>query len=549
MLLLGRKKLLLIIISGIIFCPLLLSQNKTQILKETPSQSLFAHGVASGDPLSDRFIIWTRVTPLNKEDSIRVNYYVAEDSSFAQIVNQGQVVTDKSKDFTIKLDIKNLEAGKTYFYYFNVFNYNNLGNISSPIGRGRTTSSEDAQQLRFAVMSCSNYEDGYFHAYTHVARQNNLQAVIHLGDYIYESFYRHKWKTRNHFPPKTVRTLDEYRQRYAHYRLDTSLQEVHRLHPFITIWDDHEVSNDANTVGPARGGDNWAKRLANAKQAYFEWMPIRDHPDQQIYRSIPFGNLADLIMLDTRLEGRDPQIFDNASPQLADSNRSMLGDAQRTWLLRTLKDSKAQWRILGNQVIFSPLYTSHIHQRVEDRLLDMWDGYPAERLAVTQLLQKENIDNTIILTGDFHSSLVFEVPVDDWNYPRTKTGPTYHAATGKNAVAVEFAVPSITSQNFDEFVLHAVRSRSLGRLGARYLEGKFSKDKVRDKTVSGKRRTINPHLKWANLRWHGYVLLEIDEQKVTANYYHIKHPRKPKAMFKLGKSFEVFDGENALRRE
>ena len=510
------------------------------------SANLFIYGVASGDPLQERVIIWTRISPPNDLQPIVVSYYVAKDSGFQQIINQGKLSTHADKDFTIKVDVTGLEAGQTYFYHFEAFGQ------ASPIGRTKTATKNSQEKLRFAVMSCSNYEDGYFHAYRHVAQQTNLNAIIHLGDYIYESFYTTKRKTRDHLPAKELITLHEYRQRYAQYHLDADLQEAHRLHPFISVWDDHEASNNAYKDGAiyhtAENG-KWENRLTNAKKAYFEWMPIRNHPQQRVYRKISYGNLMDLIMLDTRLEGREQQVKNTEDERFLDSSRTMLGVAQRAWLLSSLDSSKAKWKVIGNQVIFSPLYGRHIHSRAESLLLDIWNGYPAERLKITQFLRENQINNTLFITGDFHSSLVFEVPVDDWNYPLTATGPDYEVETGEHAVAVEFVTPSITSQNFDEFSLYAIPFRPFGRFVAKFVERKFLKASIRDKQMPDKRRTINPHLKWTNLRAHGYMTLTLTPQKAQVDYYFVDKPWKKNVQFRHAKKFEVKEGANRLSRD
>ncbi|RMG27304.1 MAG: hypothetical protein D6730_07475 [Bacteroidetes bacterium] len=500
---------------------------------------LFQHGVASGDPVQHGFIIWTRLSPPGQQP-LRVDYYVAEDSSFGRIVRHGQVLTSPGEDFTVKADISGLKPDTYYFYRFVV------GDETSAIGRSRTLPAGSPAHLRLAIMSCSNYEDGYFHAYRHVAHQKDLNAIVHLGDYIYESYYTIKRKTRDHLPARELFELEDYRQRYAQYRLDTNLQEAHRLHPFITVWDDHEASNNANHYGSISNDStqhNWHRRVQAAKRAYFEWMPIRHLPGDKIYREISFGKLADLFMLDTRLEGRDRQIYDATDARLAAPSRSMLGTAQRQWLLSGLKQSTARWKLIGNQVLFSPLYGKHIHSRVEDRLLDIWDGYPAERLLITRFLRQQQIPNVVFLTGDFHTSLVFEVPVDDWNYPLTPGGCDYNPQTGENAVAVEFVTPSITSQNFDEFALYLLPFRPFGHIVARYIEKRFRKPSKRDKSMPGNRRMINPHLKWVNLRAHGYVLLQLSPQRLLADYYLFKRPWKEQARLRLSRRFEVRDGQ------
>ncbi|MDX2247139.1 MAG: alkaline phosphatase D family protein [Bacteroidia bacterium] len=516
-------------------------------------QIVFSHGVASGDPMPDRVIIWTRVLPSDSKARVTVSWQMATDSSFANPVQTGEVFTSAEKDFTVKVDVPDLTPDTRYYYRFLT------GGKTSPTGFTHTSPKGDISQLKFAVVSCNNYEHGYFAAYRHIAHRGDLHAVLHLGDYIYESYSGGRepntLKDRRHEPPKEILTLSDYRQRYAQYRQDPDLQEAHRVHPFIAVWDDHESSNNSHQTGasghnPAREGD-WSTRLENARQAYFEWMPIRDYPGQKIYRKISYGSLADLIMIDTRIEGRDSQIYDINRKELSAENRSILGQEQLTWLLENLGASQARWKILGNQVIFSPLYAAHVSPKVENLMLDIWDGYPAERLKITQFLRDNPIENLVIVTGDFHVSMAYDVPVDDWNYPLTETGPEYDPQTGKGAVAVEFATPSISSGNFDEFAkaVKIARYTGLATPGVRWLEGKLGKDYRRNREFPEKKQPVNPHLKFINLRDHGYFVLTLTEAEARADYYFLDNVRKKDSEETFHAGFFTRSGENHLERE
>ncbi|WP_128755194.1 alkaline phosphatase D family protein [Aquimarina sediminis] len=272
----------------------------------------FYHGVASGDPLEDSVIIWTRVTA--NVTSVLVDWQVATDAAMTQTVKQGQVITNQDKDYTVKVDVKELSPFKTYYYQFEA-----LG-VKSIIGKTRTAPAKNTivDNLRFAVVSCSNYQNGYFNTYNQIAERNDIDAVIHLGDYIYEyesgGYGYNDEIGRGHLPENEIITLDDYRVRYSYYRLDPMLRNVHQKHPFINIWDDHEFANDANKFGaenhnPETEG-SWEVRKSNAYKAYFEWMPVRANTIEQyrLYRTISYGKLMDLIMLDTRIEGRETQI-------------------------------------------------------------------------------------------------------------------------------------------------------------------------------------------------------------------------------------------------
>ena len=271
----------------------------------------FYHGVASGDPLEDAVIIWTRVT--SNVNAITVNWKVATNPQMTQVVKQGQLITNQSKDYTVKVDVTGLDPYTTYYYQFEA-----LGR-KSIVGKTRTTPSQDqmVDNLRFAVVSCSNYQSGYFNTYNQIAGRNDLDAVIHLGDYIYEyhsgGYGYSSSLGRGHLPKHEIVTLSDYRVRYSYYRLDPMLRNVHQQHPFINIWDDHEFANDANKYGAQNHQSategSWEVRKANAHKAYFEWMPIRANnmEEYRLYRKFSYGKLMDLMMLDTRIEGRNTQ--------------------------------------------------------------------------------------------------------------------------------------------------------------------------------------------------------------------------------------------------
>ncbi|CAM2011122.1 alkaline phosphatase D family protein [Acanthopleuribacter pedis] len=275
-----------------------------------PNMWPFYHGVASGDPMANRVIIWTRVTP-QQDSPVSVSWRMATDAAMANVVQSGTFTTDAARDYTIKVDVTGLDAGRTYYYRFQA-----LGRTSL-IGRTRTAPSGSVDHLRFAIVSCSNYQGGYFNAYSRLADRADLDAIIHLGDYIYEyedgGYGYDDAVGRGHEPANEIVSLSDYRVRYSFYRLDGDLQRAHQQHPFIAVWDDHEFANDAFKDGaenhsPATEG-NWETRKQNAFKAYFEWMPIREgSTENRIYRKLQYGNLVDLIMLDTRIEGREKDL-------------------------------------------------------------------------------------------------------------------------------------------------------------------------------------------------------------------------------------------------
>ena len=314
----------------------------------------FLHGVASGDPLVDRVILWTRVLPGDDRDAPLVAWEVARDTEFKRNVARGELQTGAARDFTVKVDVTGLQPGTTYYYRFVV------NDSPSPIGRTRTLPAPGVSRVRLGVASCANYPYGYFNAYACLARRADLDAIVHLGDYIYEG-RGGRVAERILLPARETLALADYRERHAQYKTDPDLQEVHRQHPFIVVWDDHEIADNA-WVGGAAGhtpeteGD-WFVRRAAALQAYFEWMPVREDRQTdgpQIYRTFRFGGLTDLIMLDTRIVGRDKQVLGSDLAGLQQPSRTILGSRQEQWLARQLAGSVrtgTPWQVLGQQVI------------------------------------------------------------------------------------------------------------------------------------------------------------------------------------------------------
>jgi alkaline phosphatase D len=413
-------------------------------------------------------------------------------------------MTNASRDFTVKVDVDGLEDGQLYFYRFK------FGDFISPIGRTKTASI-NADSLQFALVSCSNYEWGYFTAYKHIGQRERLDAVIHLGDYIYEyapGGYGDTTLGRLHTPPKELITLKDYRTRYAQYRSDKDLQLVHQNHPFIAIWDDHEIANDVYQGGAQNHqedeGDFIARKEAAVK-AYYEWMPVRE--DKTLYRKFEFGQLADLIMLDERLEGRTAPVDSVDDPEIGSEERSMLGAKQLQWLKRSLK-TDAKWKILGNQVIFSDLDQSTVFPD-NPKNLDSWNGYPAEKNNVASFILKNGIRNVIFATGDTHASWAMEAMVKD---------------VSLEPVGTEFGTPSITSANFDEY----------SNLDTALMAANLYAD-------------LNPHLRYVNLHDHGYILLTLTMDQATARYYYVEDLRQPNAEEYQAKKVWIKGGEPLIR--
>ncbi len=507
-----------------------------------PGLKPFYHGVASGDPLADRVIIWTRVTPdssIAPGDSISGQWFVATDTSMFNIVSKGIFSTDSSRDFTVKVDVSGLSPATTYYYAFSVDGLNSL------VGRTRTLPLGAVSRLKLAVVSCNNYEAGFFNAYARIAERHDLAAVVHLGDYIYEYEAGHSADStinRFHQQFETV-TKGQYRARYSLYHLDPDLRAAHQQHAFINIWDDHESANDSWENGaqnhqPSEG--LWSDRKSAAKEAFFEWLPIRDESSRKIYRRFALGDLADLLMLDTRLEGREEQLHDVTQPTLQDTGRTILGVPQRDWFLDELSNSTATWRLIGNQVIFAPLQMGWAGQalgitpeQAESQFLDIWDGYPAERQRILSHLDSAAIDNTVFLTGDFHSSFAFDLPdtVVDENNDYAPV-PNYDPATGAGSRAVEFATPSISSYNFDE---------NFSPLAAALFELQINQP-----LPSSPNHNPNPHMKFVDLDRHGYVVLDIRRDSVKANWYYVPVTTTSSSQ-NFGGAMKVVKAQNHLR--
>ena len=431
----------------------------------------FQHGVASGDPLADRVMLWTRVT-VASPGTLNLKWEVASDANFGAIVARGDAATSPDQDYTVKVDVTGLQPASTYFYRFY------LGGQPSPSGRTKTLPVGNVSQVRLAVLSCSNFPSGYFNVYAEVAKRDDIDVALHVGDYIYE-FGLVGFESQLAFaidresqPPHEILTLEDYRRRHAQYRSDADLRAMHAKVPVIAVWDDHDVADNAWSGGAANhdaGSEgSFTARRAAAVRAYHEWLPTRlpDPADTlKIYRSFDFGNLASLHMLDTRLIGRDQQVtLEQYLDGLADGpTRQLLGTTQLEWLKARMAASNATWQVLGQQVLMArmhiplsvassttlealaqftlaqstpePLRSNEqralLNQRRVPYNLDAWDGYPAAREAVLAAARAQG-KNLISLAGDTHNA---------W-------GANLTDATGQR-VGVEFAASSVSSTGFE----------------------------------------------------------------------------------------------------
>jgi alkaline phosphatase D len=488
-----------------------------------PDAVSFRHGVASGDPLQDRVILWTRVTPSHGLDHVRVGWKIARDARMRRVVDSGQVWTDSFRDFTVKVDAAGLKPDTTYYYQFFT------KSTASPIGRTKTLPAAFARSLRFAVVSCSNYPYGYFHVYRRIAERPDLDLVIHLGDYLYEypnGVYGDGAPLgRLVQPDGEMVTLSDYRLRHATYKSDPDLQEIHRQHPFIAVWDDHESTNDswkdgAENHDPDQGEGEWEVRKRASIRAYFEWMPIRNNvfgPAGRIYRSFRYGNLAEIDMLDTRLYGRDQQAASPAdAATINDPNRQLLGVEQETWLFDRLYRSQTrgvQWRLLGQQVMMAQLSTNFGATPFN---VDQWDGYAPARARLFKHITDTNIDNVVVLTGDIHSSWANDLTPNPYN------PAGYDPVSGRGSLGVELVTPAVTSPAFENPVEAAQTAALL--------------------------RSISPHMKYIELNKRGYVLVDIDRDRLQADWYHVPTIRERTDQQSLAAVFTCESGKGFLQQ-
>jgi alkaline phosphatase D len=460
-------------------------------------RAAFLHGVASGDPLDDRVVLWTRITAEATTAPIAVSWEVASDPAFKTIVRHGQVTAISVRDYTVKVDVTGLEPATDYYYRFRYLrNGKPFGKGAG--GRTRTLPKGSTRDVVLAVVSCALYPNGYFNAYDAIAKLPRVDAVLHLGDYIYEygaapddyGMASPTAKTRMPDPPREILSLDDYRRRHALYKTDPALQAAHARAPWIAVWDDHETADNSWMGGaenhqPATEGD-WAKRKAAGIKAYYEWMPIREPVagtlPEASWRRFQFGDVATLLMTETRLTARTHQLdygqdlpvkdgkpdFAAFAVKLKDPDRRMMGQGQEQWLAREVDASTkagTAWQVLGNQVVMARVVPPDLKATMGDAAygaflaklpvaiaklveqsrglsqagapgnLDAWDGYPADRSRVYDIF-KAGKARPIVLSGDSHAFWANELWDD----------------AGVARVAAEFGVTSVTSPGYGDYL-------------------------------------------------------------------------------------------------
>ncbi|MEV0292451.1 alkaline phosphatase D family protein [Nocardia sp. NPDC050710] len=499
---------------------------------------VFRHGIASGDPLPTGVILWTRVTPADDATPgsgvgapTEVRWEIAADEGFGAVAASGSVTTTADSDHTVKIDVAGLAPNGVYYYRFTA-----LGE-TSPVGRTRTAPafSDSPDRLRFGVVSCANWEAGYFAAYRHLAARSDLDAVIHLGDYLYEygrgQYGGRTGTVRPHDPANEIVTLADYRIRHAQYKTDPDLTALHALLPFICTWDDHESADNSWSGGsskhnPAVSGD-WQDRRAASARAYLEWMPVRatgSGGEVQIYRRLRFGTLAELSMLDLR-SYRDREVKAVTGWREVDNPaRTITGQAQMDWLTAGLASAPVRWKLVGNSVMIAPLvfpplepattaaFTSvmGLPQAGIPANADQWDGYTADRVRLFSVLADRQIGDVVFLTGDIHSSWAADLPIDAANYPG---GPT---------VGAEFVVPSVTSASIGELLKAPPRTVAVPI----------------EESIKG----VNHHLRYVELESHGYGVLDVTADQTQMDWFYLANIEDPNTGVRHGASFAVRSG-------
>jgi len=470
---------------------------------------VFRHGVASADPLPDGVLLWTRCTT-QEPGSVAVDWWVSREAAPEPgvVVARGTAEAAPSADYTVHVDVGGLEPATTYWYGFSA------GGVSSPVGRTRTAPAPDGplDGLRLGLASCAYWSCGYFNAYAGLAARD-LDLVLHVGDYIYETDFvsRSRRAIRGQQPPGTAVTLDGYRSRYAQHRTDPDLQALHARHPLVAIWDDHEFAGGtwrggATAHAPAFHGD-WSDRRAAAIQAYFEWMPVRRSGHDSVYRTIGLGSLADLVLLDTRLVGRDRPATDARRPVWTPGRlpRGLLGEHQWRWLEAEASASTARWLLVGNQVMMAPLRLLNASGGIGVNP-SQWDGYPAERERFYDMLRRTGWpSDVVVLSGDIHSSWAADLPV-----------------------GAEFVSPSVTTHSFADTLLPPVP-------GATALARWWFLSQ-------------NPHLHLADLERHGYVTVDVGPDRVQGDWWLVDNVARRGVPERWGGGCVLAEGVPGLRR-
>jgi alkaline phosphatase D len=464
-------------------------------------------------------VLWARVS-VEAGARVPVGWTVASDAALADPVGSGSVTATPDRDHTVHVTVAGLRPATTYWYGFTA------GGEHSPIGRTRTLPAPDgpADRLRLGVVCCAHYATGYFNAYARLA-ERDVDLVVHLGDYIYEAeAKREKW-TRYHRPRGRCLTLPDYRARHGQYKTDPDLQLLHARHPMVAVWDDHELAgnawwDDAAGHDPRSDGD-WPRRRAAAVRAYREWMPsgLPDPADPfRVWRTVRLGPLADLIMLDTRLVGRErPAAGRRPVVGVRRRDRALLNPEQWEWLEDELDGETDRWTVVASQVVMAPIHLLAAGGAAGRRLgavggglivnSGQWDGYPDQRDRLLSLLAHRR-GGALVVSGDLHSSWVAQLAADD----------------GRGApVAPEFTVPAVSAPTFARALAPKVK-------GAR-------------SALEWAIHRANPHVAWVDTASHGYVVLDLTPARIEGQWWHVDRVGKRTEAERLAATWSLARGD------
>ncbi len=454
--------------------------------KAVSGSGYFPYGVASGDPSKTEVVLWTRLTSPDRQDA-EVQWEMSQDKSFAQIEQQGNAMAKSANDFCVKAFPGQLDPGTFYYYRFS------YKNSYSTTGRTKTLPTS-TERIKIGVVNCAKYTGGYYHAYEALSQMEGIDVVIHLGDYIYESAAAKEgdsyWPSvqatgRQHIPAHECLSLEDYRTRYAQYRSDTSLQKLHANFPMITIWDDHEIAMKPLKEmkdGKLEYDGNWEKRKNNSIIAYHEWLPLRPEPFENIYRSFQFGDLVNLMMLDTRVCCKSE--VTKTLQSLEDTSRHIIGNEQLRWIENEVMRHDAEWNVFGNQLLYAD----------KDMGWNRWSGFPADRDRLSDFIEGQPDKNFLFTTGNAHNPHHYVV------FKKDKKDTLFH----------EVLPGSISSGNnaekafFDESIL--------------------AKEEKRLKDAG--------NVLWFDQNSHGFIVLNATPEELKVDWYFVTDIRK--------KEFEVF---------
>ncbi|HIE97485.1 MAG TPA: alkaline phosphatase [Planctomycetes bacterium] len=473
----------------------------------------FQLGVSSGEPSADGFVIWTRLAPRPVEgggmprELVEVRWEVAADETFTKVVRKGNTVATPQLAHSVHVELQGLESNRWYWYRFKA------GSEISPVGRTRTMPTVESKpdRLRFAFASCQHYEQGFFTAYRHMAA-DDLDLVIHLGDYIYEGASSSHGVRRH--PGGELESLDDYRNRYVPYQTDKNLQAAHTAFPWLVTWDDHEFDNDyANHISeqPHVAAAAFLRRRQNACQAYYEHMPLRRRaiprgPDLQLFHRTSFGRLADFFVLDTRQYRTNQPNGGGLKPlegEVFNPNATILGRRQKGWLKSGLLQSHSTWNVLAQQVLMARV--DRIPGDTDLYTMDKWAGYDVERQEMMDFFHERRIPNPIVLSGDIHTNFVNELKTD-FDNPDSAT------------VGTEFVGTSISS----------------GGDGSQKLD--YTDDMMAE----------NPFIKFHNAE-RGYVRCEVTPDEWRSDYQVVESVTRKAAPLVNRASFVVTNGESGVK--